>query len=80
MEYNFAAGNKVTVADHCLVSTVSTIEAAGIELDQYTRIIRWLKRCETTMPGYQQVNGDGADSLGKFLKQKIEEIEKAEKA
>lgn len=79
MEYTFAAGNKVTVADHCLVSSVSSMEATGIELDKYTRITRWLKRCKTVMPGYQEANGEGAEGMGKFLKQRFEELEKAEK-
>lgn len=77
MEYTFAAGNKVTVADHCLVSSVSTMEAAGIELDKYTRITRWLKRCKTVMPGYQEANAEGAEYFGNFLKQKFEELQKA---
>lgn len=74
MEYTFAAGNKVTIADHCLISTVSSIEALGVELDQYSRIVKWLKRCKTVMPGYKEANGDGAEIFGKFLKQKFEEL------
>lgn len=74
MEYTFAAGNKVTIADHCLVSTVSTIESLGIELDEYTRIVKWLKRCKTVMQGYKEANGDGAEMMGNFLKQKFEEL------
>lgn len=74
MEYTFAAGNKVTIADHCLISTVSSIEAVGVELDKYTRIVKWMKRCKTVMPGYKEVNGDGAEGMGAFFKQKFEEL------
>ncbi|KAG0710192.1 Glutathione S-transferase 1, isoform D [Chionoecetes opilio] len=74
MEYSFAAGNKVTVADHSLVAGVSSMQAAGIELDKYTRITRWLKRCRTAMPKYQEANEEGAEIMGKFLKQKFEEL------
>lgn len=73
-EYTFAAGNKVTIADHCLISSVSTIEAIGIELDEYPRIVKWMKRCIIAMPGYKEINADGAQMIGSFLKQKFEEL------
>ncbi|XP_050739352.1 glutathione S-transferase 1-like isoform X2 [Eriocheir sinensis] len=73
-EYTFAAGNKVTIADHCLISSVSTIEAIGIELDEYTRIVKWMKRCKIAMPGYKEANVDGAEMIGSFLKKKFEEL------
>nr|XP_053657101.1 glutathione S-transferase 1-1-like [Cherax quadricarinatus] len=71
-DFTYAAGNKITIADMCLVATVSTIEAAGVELDEYTRIQRWLKKCKTQMPGYKEANGDGAQAIGELLKPKLQ--------
>ncbi|XP_045580992.1 glutathione S-transferase 1-1 [Procambarus clarkii] len=70
-EYAFVAGNKLTVADICLVATVSTIEASGLDFDSYTRIQRWLKKCKTQLPGYDEANGEGAKIIGDFLKSKL---------
>ncbi|XP_071516662.1 glutathione S-transferase 1-like [Panulirus ornatus] len=72
MDYTFVAGNKITVADICLVATVSTMEAAGLDLSQYKRLSRWLQRCKTSMPDYADANGDGAKAFGEFLKSKLE--------
>ncbi|KAG7155808.1 Glutathione S-transferase 1-like 8 [Homarus americanus] len=72
MDYAFTAGNKTTVADMCLVATVSTIVAAGVEIDKYTRVVKWLARCKSTMPGYAEANGEGANSFGEILKAKLQ--------
>lgn len=80
MEYNFAAGNKITVADCCLIASVTSMEEAGIELEKYSRIMRWLKRCKSSMVGYAEANGEGAAMFGAFVKPKLfpEEAEKSE--
>jgi len=72
-DYTFAAGNKVTVADHSIVAYISTMVEAGIELDTHGRVEKWLNRCKTAMKGYEEVNGEGARMVGKFVKAKLEE-------
>ncbi|ROT80120.1 putative glutathione S-transferase 1, isoform D-like [Penaeus vannamei] len=56
MDFPWAAGNKITVADFSLVATISSMEAAGVNLEQHPRIVQWLKRCKTKMVGYQEAN------------------------
>ncbi|KAJ1525040.1 hypothetical protein ONE63_009886 [Megalurothrips usitatus] len=57
----YAAGDNLTLADHALVSTVSTIDAAGaLELGKYPNVKRWYEDCKKNMDGYQGLNGQGA--------------------
>lgn len=72
MDYCFAAGNKITVADHCLVASVASMEAAGVELAQYKRLSRWLHRCKASMPAYAEANEEGARAFGGFIKSKLQ--------
>lgn len=72
-EFPWVAGNRMTVADFCLIATVSSIEAVGnIDFDNYTRIQRWLEKCKKKMVGYEEVNGEGAKMYGGYFKSKIE--------
>lgn len=68
MDFPWAAGNKITVADFSLVATISSMEAAGVNLEQHPRIVQWLKRCKTKMVGYQEANEVGAQKFGDILK------------
>lgn len=71
MDFPWVAGNKVTVADFSLVATISSMEAAGVNLEQHPRIVQWLKKCQTKMVGYKEANGDGAKKFGDILKAMI---------
>ncbi|XP_064119720.1 glutathione S-transferase 1-like [Macrobrachium nipponense] len=80
-EYPWTAGNKMTVADFCLVATVSTMNASGvIDLQKYTRIDKWLQKCAKQMVGYNDVNLPGAEAFGEFYKSKIEALKDDEKS
>lgn len=68
MDFPWAAGNKITIADFSLVATISSMEAAGVDLQQHPHVAKWLRRCEMKMVGYKEANGDGASKFGEFLK------------
>merc|ERR1711915_32582 len=68
---DYAVGNSVTVADHTLVASVSTFEAAGIDLSKHPNVLAWLSRCKANMPGYKQANDQGAQEFGKMAKTKL---------
>nr|QGZ00472.1 glutathione S-transferase delta3 [Glyphodes pyloalis] len=55
----YAAGSELTLADLSLVATVSTIDAAGINLKDYPNVIRWFDLVKTTAPKYEETNGKG---------------------
>lgn len=65
--HKFAAGNNITVADHTLLATVSTIREANVDLSKHTNILAWLDRCKTEVPGYD-TNQKGAVEWGKFFR------------
>lgn len=62
----YAAGEKLTLADIALVSTVSTYEAAGFDFSKYENIVRWYNLCKTTAPGWE-INAAGAEEFKKFF-------------
>lgn len=69
----WAAGDNMTVADHSLVATVSTIEATGVELSPWVNICKWYSRCMGSMKGYSELNHGGAQQYGTLIKNKMEE-------
>ncbi|XP_063591003.1 glutathione S-transferase 1-like [Penaeus indicus] len=69
--HEWAVGNSVTVADFVLVSTVSTFEAAGIDLSKHKNVTAWLARCKANMAGYEEMNAKGAEDFGKMAREKL---------
>ncbi|KAF2346883.1 Glutathione S-transferase N-terminal [Trinorchestia longiramus] len=67
----FAVGNRITVADFCLVATVSTMDAAGVDLTKYRNIHNWYERCKGQMRAYDEANGRVIPELAKFVKPKL---------
>lgn len=65
--HKFAIGNNITVADHTLLATVSTIQQANVDLSKHTNILAWMENCKAEMPGYD-TNQKGAEDWGKFFK------------
>ncbi|XP_013142207.1 PREDICTED: glutathione S-transferase 1-1-like [Papilio polytes] len=66
----FAAGEELTLADLCLVTTVSTIDAIGISLAKYPNIERWFELVKKIAPDYEEANGKGAE-LNKQMAAKL---------
>ncbi|XP_055641162.1 glutathione S-transferase 1-like isoform X2 [Toxorhynchites rutilus septentrionalis] len=67
----WVAGVNCTVADLCLVATVSTLDKLGVDLTEFANIIDWYERCKA-LPGYDE-NEEGANAFGGFIKSKLEE-------
>lgn len=71
--HKFAAGDNITIADHTLLSSVSTFRQADIDLSKYSNILSWLEHCSTEMPGYE-MNEEGAVEWAKFYRSKLSQI------
>ncbi|KAF0306387.1 Glutathione S-transferase 1, isoform D [Amphibalanus amphitrite] len=66
----YVAGPKQTVADFSLASTIATIEASEVtDFMPYPKLRAWLASCKAEMPGYAELNDDGAKSFGELYKQ-----------
>uniref|UniRef100_A0A0P4W863 GST N-terminal domain-containing protein n=2 Tax=Scylla olivacea TaxID=85551 RepID=A0A0P4W863_SCYOL len=65
--HKFAAGDNITIADHILLATVSTIKEADVDLSKHANILAWLEKCKAEVPGYE-TNQKGAEDWGKFFK------------
>ncbi|KAK4289509.1 hypothetical protein Pmani_037524 [Petrolisthes manimaculis] len=65
--HEWAVGDTITIADHCLASTLATIEACGVNLETHTHLMEWLERCKNDMPGYTEVNVPGAEMFGNIF-------------
>lgn len=49
----FVAAEQMTIADMCLVTTVSTFEVAGVDVSQYPNVWNWYQNMLNTMPGLE---------------------------
>lgn len=58
----WAAGPKVTIADHSLAASVSTMDAVGYSLDKYPNVQKWYAKVQKELPGYS-VNAEGAEAF-----------------
>lgn len=66
----YVAGDKMTVADFSIVSTVSSLVVfVPIEASSYPKLAQWLKRMEQ-LPYYEDANGSGAKQLIEMVKGK----------
>lgn len=48
----FTAADQFTIADLTLMVTISQIEAFGFDLQPYSRVKQWFKRCKEFMEPY----------------------------
>jgi glutathione S-transferase len=62
----YAAGDNLTVADLCLVATVSSYDVAGFDLSKYENVKKWYAKCKETAPGYE-LNAAGAEEFKKYF-------------
>ena len=69
--HNFAVGDNITIADHSLVASLSSMVAFGIDISKFPKVQAWFQRCKTQMPGYETENGAGATKFGEFIKEKF---------
>ncbi|RXG71227.1 putative maleylacetoacetate isomerase, partial [Armadillidium vulgare] len=69
--HDFAVGNKLTVADYVLISSVETFIESGINISKYPSIRKWVYRCRTQMKGYERENAKGAKRFGSWVKAKL---------
>lgn len=53
----YAVGDSLTLADLSLVTTVSTLEAAGYDFSPYSNVNKWYSKVKQEIPGYEEANG-----------------------
>jgi len=71
----YVAGKHITIADHCIAATISTMAEAGVDLSPYSHVTEWYKKIQTEMPGYAEVNAPGAQEFGGvWIKPKMAEL------
>jgi len=59
----WVAGSNMTIADFACVTPVSSMAALGLDISTYKNVTAWLARCQSEMPGYEEINETGAEEL-----------------
>jgi len=67
----YVAGDHITIADHSIAATVSSMAEAGVDISKYRHVQDWYKKVQVEMPGYAQVNQPGASMFGQMIKSKM---------
>ncbi|ETN67389.1 glutathione transferase [Anopheles darlingi] len=58
---SFVAGDKLTVADLCVLASITTIDiSVGHDISKYQQIQRWYAQLKESVGGYQEICHDGA--------------------
>ncbi|KAG4071638.1 hypothetical protein HA402_011792 [Bradysia odoriphaga] len=68
----FMVGNTITVADYCLVATISTGQlAVPITEESYPKLAAWFGRMKD-VPFYEESNGQFVEKFRQFIEAKLE--------
>lgn len=70
---DWIAGDKMTIADFCCVSSVSSLDCLVPLKARYPKISAWLERCRKNMVGYDEANQVGLNNFNKFVKAALSE-------
>ncbi|XP_026333466.1 glutathione S-transferase 1-like [Hyposmocoma kahamanoa] len=62
-------GESLTLADLCLATTISNIDAAGIDLRRYPNIESWFALIKVSAPKYREVNEQGLRDFKNLVKE-----------
>lgn len=68
---DWVTGEECTVADLCLLASVSSIEKVGADLSALPNVTAWLERCKS-LPGFDE-NEEGATMFGQGIGSKLDE-------
>lgn len=68
---DWVAGDKVTIADLAILSSLSTIVHVGANISGYKNVAAWYERCKK-LPGYDE-NDAGAKIFGEKVKANLTE-------
>ncbi|XP_014213707.1 uncharacterized protein LOC106643189 [Copidosoma floridanum] len=66
---DYVAGRTLSVADLSIVSSVTTAEALGFEVDGYENVTKWIDRVKESTPGYEKINVEGVEMLKSIVDQ-----------
>merc|ERR1712080_548425 len=67
-----AGGDKLTLADICLVAPYSTIKASGImDMSTFPNLDSWAAKVASAVPNYAKANQEGADKFGGMYLEKV---------
>jgi len=69
----YSAGSEMTIADFPIMSTLSTMEAVGHDLEEFSAVVDYMAKCKEEMDGYDELNQQGADQFGAFAKSAMEQ-------
>merc|ERR1719219_755960 len=67
----YVAGDHITIADHSIAATISSMAEVGVNISKYSHVEAWYKRVQKEMPGYAEVNQPGAAMFGNMIKSKM---------
>ncbi|KAL1395410.1 hypothetical protein pipiens_011267, partial [Culex pipiens pipiens] len=68
---DWVTGEDCTVADLCLLASVSSLEKLGADVSGLANVSAWLERCKA-LPGFDE-NEQGATMFGQGIGSKLEE-------
>lgn len=67
----YIAGENLTIADFCCVSTVSTATVIiPISNERFPNLSKWYQRCKS-LPYYEEANGVGLSKLDMLVESKL---------
>jgi len=68
----YAAGDELTLADITIMSTLSSAEESGVNIDGFKLVKAYMSRCASEIKGYDE-NMEGAKFVGGFVKKAFAE-------
>ncbi|CAG2063376.1 unnamed protein product [Timema podura] len=63
----WVAGDRITIADYAVITSVSTAEVLGFPVDNYHKVARYLSKARKEMAGYEEINHSGCLAFKKIM-------------
>lgn len=66
--HEWAAGDRMTIADIALAATIASYEVSGFDFGKYPNVQKWFAKSKKSIPGYE-LNEAGAQEFKKYFPQ-----------
>ncbi|XP_046398080.1 glutathione S-transferase 1-like isoform X1 [Ischnura elegans] len=67
-ERAWVAGNNMTIADFCCVSSITSLECLVPGIASHPKLAAWVEKCKRNMVGYEEANQKGLDNFNLYVR------------
>ncbi|XP_069700039.1 glutathione S-transferase 1-like [Periplaneta americana] len=63
---DWVAGSNISIADYAILASVSNVESIGFDISKYPNVVKWHKKAQKAIPGYDEIVVPGSALLNHY--------------